>query len=156
MHAATKAFANTLHSDGSVEFFFSGFPDYMLNIGSGTPGAGSWTCRADEKLVVNVFTTFYVPATVNGITDLVLSRNLKDTYLFTITDQNTLTRVWNTSVVAGAGLKFGFSTDMQAFVIGAIVGSSLTAIIGYFYGSTRASAAKDITIDAIARQKGRA
>lgn len=82
----------TLHSDGSVEFFFSGFPDYMLNIGSGTPGAGSWTCRPDEKLVVNVFTTIYLPATVNGITDLVLSRNLKDTYLFTITDQNTLTR----------------------------------------------------------------
>ena len=72
----------TLHSDGSVEFFFSGFPDYTLNIGTGTPGAGSWTCRSDGKLVVNIFANFYVPETVNGITDLVLFRNLKDTYLF--------------------------------------------------------------------------
>ena len=82
----------TLHSDGSVEFFFSGFPDYTLNIGTGTPGAGSWMCRPDDKLVVTVFANFYVPQTVNGITDLVLFRNLKDTYLFTITDQDTLTR----------------------------------------------------------------
>jgi len=70
-----------------------------------------------------------------------------------------LSVLWKDAVLAmfmgEAGLKFGFSTDMQAFVIGAIVGSSLTAIIGYFYGSTRASAAKDITIDAMARQKGR-
>jgi hypothetical protein len=82
----------TLHSDGSVEFFFSGFPDYTFNIGTGTPGTGSWTCRADDKLIVNVFANFYVPATVNDITDLVLFRNLKDTYLFAVTDQNTMTR----------------------------------------------------------------
>jgi hypothetical protein len=40
----------------------------------------------------------------------------------------------------------GFSTDMQAFVIGAIVGSALTAVIQYFYGSTKQSAAKDAAI----------
>ena len=70
-----------------------------------------------------------------------------------------LSVLWKDAVVAlfigKEGLSFGFSTDMQAFVIGAIVGAALTAIIGYFYGSTRASAAKDITIDAIARQSSK-
>ena len=47
----------------------------------------------------------------------------------------------------------GFSTDMQAFVIGAIVGAALTAVIGYFFGSTRQSAAKDLTIGEMARRQ---
>jgi hypothetical protein len=67
-----------------------------------------------------------------------------------------LSVLWKDAVVAlfigKEGLSFGFSSDMQAFVIGALVGGALTALIGYFYGSTRQSAAKDITIDAIARQ----
>jgi hypothetical protein len=45
----------------------------------------------------------------------------------------------------------GFSTDMQAFVIGAIVGSALTAVIQYFYGSNKQSAAKDATIQQLSK-----
>lgn len=59
------------------------------------------------------------------------------------------------AVVVGAVLfKGGFSTDMQAFVIGAIVGSALTAVISFYFGSSRNSAAKDFTIGAIAQSKG--
>jgi hypothetical protein len=83
----------TLHSDGTVELFFTGFPDYVMTIGTGVPNIGSWTCRADDKLVVNVIQAVYAPEIVNGVNDVVLQYNSRDTYLFTITDANTLTRI---------------------------------------------------------------
>src|SRR5574343_530325 len=46
-----------------------------------------------------------------------------------------------------------FSSDMHAFVIGAIVGGALTAVISYFFGSSRGSAAKDIVIGELAGRK---
>lgn len=82
----------TLHSDGTAKLFFTGFPDYTMTLGTGVPNIGSWTCRADGKLVVNLIHSFYAPEDVNGIPDLVLQWNSRDTYLFTITDDNTLTR----------------------------------------------------------------
>lgn len=45
-----------------------------------------------------------------------------------------------------------FSSDMQSFVIGAIVGGALTAVISYFFGSSRGSAAKDIVIGELAER----
>lgn len=46
-----------------------------------------------------------------------------------------------------------FSSDMQSFVIGAIVGGALTAVISYFFGSSRNSAAKDIVIGDLAGRR---
>ena len=46
-----------------------------------------------------------------------------------------------------------FSTDMQSFVIGAIVGGALTAVISYFFGTSRSSSAKDATISELARAR---
>lgn len=46
-----------------------------------------------------------------------------------------------------------FSSDMQSFVIGAIVGSSLTAVISYFFGTSRSSAAKDVVIGEMAARR---
>lgn len=40
----------------------------------------------------------------------------------------------------------GFSTDMQAFVIGAIVGTAFTSVLSFFFGSTRSSGAKDVVL----------
>ena len=82
----------TLHSDGTAHLFFTGFPDYVMTAGTGTPNIGSWTCRADDQLVVNVIHPFYLPTVVDGVNDVSLSRNFKDTTLFTITDDNTLTQ----------------------------------------------------------------
>lgn len=64
-----------------------------------------------------------------------------------------LTVLWKDAIVAGFGLKeiAAFSSDMQAFVIGAIVGSALTAVISYFLGTNRQSAAKDATIETLSR-----
>ena len=82
----------TLHSDGTAKLFFTGFPDYTMTLGTGTANVGSWACRADDKLVVNLIHPLYLPTTVDGVNDVALARNFRDTYLFTITDDDTLTR----------------------------------------------------------------
>jgi hypothetical protein len=82
----------TLHSDGTANLFFTGFPDYTMTLGTGTANIGSWKCRADDKLIVNVIHGFYLPTIFNGVNDIALSRHFRDTFLFTITDNNTLTR----------------------------------------------------------------
>lgn len=82
----------TLHSDGTAKLFFTGFPDYVMTAGTGTANIGSWTCRADDKLVVNLIHPFYLPTVVDGVNDVSLSRNFRDTYLLTINDDNTLTQ----------------------------------------------------------------
>lgn len=46
-----------------------------------------------------------------------------------------------------------FSTDMQSFVIGAIVGGALTAVISFFFGTSRSSAAKDVVIGELAARR---
>lgn len=46
-----------------------------------------------------------------------------------------------------------FSSDMQSFVIGAIVGSALTAVISFFFGTSRSSAAKDTVISELAARR---
>jgi hypothetical protein len=89
-----------LHSDGTAYEEFSGAPDIMLSAGTGTPAVGSWQCRQDGKLVVTTISTNYVPtndASLHGIpnvpVDLLLLFNLRTTRLFSVTDDNTLTRI---------------------------------------------------------------
>ena len=72
----------------------------MLSSGSSTPSVGSWQCRPDGKLVVTTITTLYAPtndAAMHGIlnvpTDLFLFFTARSTYLFSITDDVTLTRI---------------------------------------------------------------
>lgn len=64
------------------------------------------------------------------------------------------TVLWKDAIVRAFGVTdlAAFSSDMQAFVIGAIVGSALTAVIAFFFGTTRSSAAKDLTIGEFARR----
>ncbi len=89
-----------LHSDGTVYEEFSGFPDIMLSGGMGTPLVGSWQCRQDGKLVVTTISATYVPtydAPSHGLAnvpvDLLLHFNVRTTLLFSVTDDNTLTRI---------------------------------------------------------------
>ncbi len=64
-----------------------------------------------------------------------------------------LSVLWKDAIAAVFGLKdiIGFSTDMQSFVIGAIVGGALTAVISYFLGSNKQSAVKDAAIETLSR-----
>jgi hypothetical protein len=92
-----------LHSDGIATQEFTGGPDIMLSGGTGTPFVGSWICRKDGKLVVTFITAIYGPTTdaINHPTtvpdpppvDLFLVASSRFTYLFTVTDDNTLTRI---------------------------------------------------------------
>ena len=82
----------TLHGDRTAKLFFTGFPDYTMTLGTGAANIGSWACRADGKLIVNLIHPLYLPTTVDGVNDIALARNFRDTYLFTIDDDNTLTR----------------------------------------------------------------
>jgi hypothetical protein len=85
-----------LHSDGSASQMWTGLSDYTISIGTGTHQIGSWTCRSDGKLVVNLLSGVYLGSTVDigdgPKNDILLWRTIRDVYLFTITDSNTLTR----------------------------------------------------------------
>lgn len=63
--------------------------------------------------------------------------------------------LWKDAIMYAFGAKdgMGFSTDMMAFVIGAVVGAALTAVVSYFLGSTRNSAVKDATLATMANAK---
>jgi len=92
-----------LHSDGTATQEGSYAPDLLLSFGTETPRAGSWKCRSDGKLVVTLIFAQYVPTTdaINHPStvpnpppvDLLLSGHFRNTYLFSVTDANTLTRI---------------------------------------------------------------
>ena len=87
-----------LRSDGTAGQTWTGFPDFMITTGTGTPWVGSWTCRNDGKLVVSMMTASYTPIPPDLYPpvvsrDLRLLRHLRYTYLFSIDDENTVTRV---------------------------------------------------------------
>jgi len=100
--AHTWLFQLNLNIDGSAIQEFSGGADIMLSGGLETTGVGSWKCRSDGKLVVTLIDTIYSPTTdaINHPTtilnpppvDLFQFSNRRITYLFTVTDNNTLTR----------------------------------------------------------------
>lgn len=87
-------FNMTLNLDGTAYQFWTGSLDYPLNSGTGSPGIGSWTCRPDGKLVVTFLSAIYFPTNVRVNTpDLTLSGNQRSTYLFSVTNDNTLTLI---------------------------------------------------------------
>jgi hypothetical protein len=92
----TFVFQLTLHSDGTASQYWTGLPDYELTLGTGSPWIGSWTCRNDGKLVVSLLRASYLPVApgVNNPTnDIELLGHFRSTYLFTIDDDNTVTRI---------------------------------------------------------------
>lgn len=92
-----------LHSDGTVTEENDGGPELMLSFGLSTTAVGSWTCRNDGKLVVTVLLAVYGPTTdaINHPStvpapppvDLFLFQHIRRTYLFSVTDATTLTRI---------------------------------------------------------------
>jgi hypothetical protein len=80
-----------LHSDGTARTDFDGGPDYMLTYGLDTTSIGSWTCRADGKLILTFLVARYGPTAVGTTaTDLSQTMHLKRTALITVVDDNTL------------------------------------------------------------------
>jgi hypothetical protein len=91
----------TLHSDGTVVEETTGAPDIMLSGGTTSSRVGSWNCRNDGQLVVTLIFAAYVP-TADALNhpsiiptppvDLLLVQHSRATYLFSVTDANTLMR----------------------------------------------------------------
>lgn len=94
-------FTLTLNADGSARQDWTGFQDYMLNLGAGTAAIGSWKCRADGKLVVTMLATLYLPAAADPnlgtIPDITLYRHQRITILFKVNNPNKLTRIQSRS-----------------------------------------------------------
>ena len=92
----TVLFQLNLQSDGTAFQYWTGLPDLMLNGGTGSPFVGSWKCRDDGKLVVTLISAGYTPTTDThgnaSPVDLILFQHTKSTFLFTVTDDDTLTR----------------------------------------------------------------
>lgn len=88
----------TLNSNGTAIESWTGSPDYTITAGTSTQSIGSWTCRGDGNLVVNLLSASFVPLTYIDpyrnaqVDDITLYSHTRATYLLTITDTNTLTR----------------------------------------------------------------
>ncbi len=98
----TFVFQLNLQSDGTATQYWTGLPDYLLTLGSGSPWIGSWACRNDGKLIVTLLRASYAPVSpgVNNPTnDIELVSHVRSTYLFTVDDDNSLTRIQGRSRV---------------------------------------------------------
>lgn len=116
----------TLNADGSVQQYWTGLPDYQINVGTGTPSYGSWKCRADGKLVVNIITANYAPVTPGGnvtFADVRLAGYFRTTILFNVNNQNTLTRIQSRNRTYTAAQD---PTDQSAGTLGAVSNTQFT------------------------------
>jgi hypothetical protein len=91
----------TLHSDGTASIEDTGARLLMLSFGTFSQQTGSWTCRRDGELVVTFILANYFPTTDAKNhpstvpnpppVDLVVGNHIRQTFLFSVTDANTLT-----------------------------------------------------------------
>ena len=89
-------FQLTLHGDGTATQYWTGLPDFEINAGTGSPWIGSWTCRQDGMLVVTFLRANYGPTPPgpnHPLPDISLAVTIRNTYLFRIDDDNSITRI---------------------------------------------------------------
>jgi hypothetical protein len=91
-------FQLNLNADGTAVQNWTGFLDYAINTGAGSLYFGSWTCRADGKLIVTLISAGYAPVPAGSnpeVTsqDISLALHSRNTYLYSVDDTNTLTRL---------------------------------------------------------------
>jgi hypothetical protein len=90
-------FQLTLHADGTATQYWTGLPDFQTNLGTGSINIGAWKCRENGNLLVTLLSATYEPVVDNqypGVTpDVQLFTHSKTTSVFTITNNNTLTRL---------------------------------------------------------------
>ena len=88
----------TFSSDGTAHRTWTGFPDYFINLGTGSDSIGSWKCRQDGKVVATLISAQYLPVPPNShpeapSADVRLTQTNRTTYLYEVTDDNTLTQI---------------------------------------------------------------
>ena len=117
-----------INSDGSAFHFWTGTQDYPINTGTGSTNIGSWTCRPDGKLLVTFLTAGFTPtppSANNPLPDISLAFNQRITLLFTVDDENTLTRV------QARARNFGPNEDPTITGGGGVLGPVNTRAITY-------------------------
>ena len=94
----TYVYQLQIHFDGSVTQQITSAPDFMINAGYENEFKGTWSCRADGKLVITAIAGGYNP--VNSaenpnavVPDIQLNGYTRATYLFSVDTDNTLTRI---------------------------------------------------------------
>ncbi|MGH9820263.1 MAG: hypothetical protein ACRD43_08845 [Pyrinomonadaceae bacterium] len=89
-------FQITFHADGTATQYWTGLPDYMINTGSGSINIGAWKCKNNGNVIATFLSATYSPVPANDVlgtvADISLTSHVSTTYVFTITDNNTLTR----------------------------------------------------------------
>ena len=91
-------FQLNINADGTAVQNWTGTLDYLITTGSNTSWMGSWTCRADGKLIVTLISAGFIPVPAGSnpeVTsqDLSLDFHTRTTYLFSVDDVNTLTKI---------------------------------------------------------------
>ena len=89
-------FSLVLNTDGSAVQNWTGSLDFPINTGTVSASFGSWMCRSDGKLLVTFLLASYnptAPGPNHPLPDVSLIFNQRLTYLFTVDDDNTLTRI---------------------------------------------------------------
>jgi hypothetical protein len=125
----STAFQLNLSSDGTAIQYWTGFPDYAINTGTGSPWIGSWTCRIDGKLVVTFISATFAPVSAGSnpyvtAQDVALDGHARTTYLFSVDDQNTLTKIQSRS-------RFYAPTEDPTDEAGGILGNLSTITYSY-------------------------
>jgi hypothetical protein len=90
------AFQLTLNADGTASQYWTGFLDFQNTAGTGSPWIGSWKCRNDGKLVVTMLRATYLPSSNPNVIpppDIELTAHVRNTYMYSVVDENTLTRI---------------------------------------------------------------
>jgi hypothetical protein len=87
-----------LRADGTAARHDTSSLDFIVNTGSSSSAVGSWTCRADGKLVVTTLRALYAPIAAGTFpeaapnADVRLDWHLRNTFLYSVDDANTLTQ----------------------------------------------------------------
>lgn len=92
----TYVFQLNLNAGGTVSLDWTGFNDYMISAGTGTPYQGSWTCRDDGNLLVSTIGATFFPTDLNifdgtTVSDIELGGHNRHNRLFSVEDQDTIT-----------------------------------------------------------------
>ena len=87
-----------LRADGTAARNDTSSLDFIINEGSSSPAVGSWTCRADGKLVVTLLRALYFPVAAGTIpnalnADVRLEQHRRTTFLFSVDNVNTITQL---------------------------------------------------------------
>ena len=91
----TFIFQLNVHSDGTADEYWTGYPDYMINTGTNSTSYGSWTCRQNGTMVVTLIQAGYTPILTSANApnpDVELALYSRTTELFSIVDSNTIQR----------------------------------------------------------------